>query len=380
MKEIRHILQAYSQVDWKTQKAAMATVVKVHGSSYRRPGARMFITDDGRFTGAISGGCLEGDALSRASQIMCDGEPRIVTYDTSQKDGEEMAAGLGCNGIIDVLIEPLRRDRAEALFDALGRAADANRAAWVVSLLRCPHDFAPGVAAVFSSGQISPLRKFPAAAEDALSRRLHNLGEKNHSFIEGLPTDVGEFEFLFEYIRPSVKLYLFGGGYDMNPLIRLAKTLGWAVTVANDCPDRSDPALYPEADDVVKAERNTMGTYFPWDLESAAVIMSHNYNFDIAVLESLLRAPKRPPYIALLGPRKRFNQMREEIGDRGTAFSWDEVHNPAGLDLGAETPDEIALSITSEILAGLRGRSAGMLKDKTGFIHDRKNEKDLSFA
>jgi xanthine/CO dehydrogenase XdhC/CoxF family maturation factor len=108
--------------------------------------------------------------------------------------------------------------------------------------------------------------------------------------------------------------------------------------------------------------------------------MSHNYNFDIAVLESLLRAPKRPPYIALLGPRKRFNQMREEIGDRGTAFSWDEVHNPAGLDLGAETPDEIALSITSEILAGLRGRSAGMLKDKTGFIHDRKNEKDLSFA
>lgn len=380
MKEIRNILEAYASMDWSVQKAAMATVVRVHGSSYRRPGARMFITDDGRFTGAISGGCLEGDALRRASQIMTEGLPRIVTYDTSQKDGEEMAAGLGCNGVIDVLIEPLQREKADSFFAALKVAAEENQPAWVVSLLRCPRDYAPGIALVHQPGRVTALRKLPGDADAALRVRLEQIGGQYRTFIEQVRTESGDFEFLFEYLRPSIKLYLFGGGYDMNPLIRLAKNLGWVVTVANDCPERSDPALYPEADAVLRADRHTMGKAFAWDRDSAAVIMSHNYHFDLAVLRSMLAVPERPPYIALLGPKKRFSQMRDELGERGDTLPYTSVHNPAGLDLGAETPDEIALSIASEILAALRGRTAGMLRDKEGYIHDRKSEKDLSFA
>src|SRR5687768_8745665 len=110
MKDFKTIVNEYQKIDFTQRKAALATVVKVRGSSYRSPGARMLITDDGKWVGSISGGCLEGDALRKARQVMSSNAPMTVTYDTREESNQNLGIGLGCNGVIDVLIEPINHD------------------------------------------------------------------------------------------------------------------------------------------------------------------------------------------------------------------------------------------------------------------------------
>ncbi|ADB41395.1 XdhC family protein [Spirosoma linguale] len=367
MKEISRIVEVFEQIDFSQRKAALATVVWVEGSSYRRPGARMLITDDGRWEGAISGGCLEGDALRKARQVMLDGQPIVVTYDTMDDGANSFGVGLGCNGIIDVLIEPITPNSDQnpvALLKEFTQKRDVRALATVLK----SNDFTG----------LAPGNRFTLTEENAesipgwLHDDMRMVFETGKPLTRTYPVLSGNAEVFIERIDPGIELVIFGAGYDVIPVAKLARELGWQVTVTDDCIAHLSPKRFPVATCVLYADRQVVIDQLSITNRTAAVLMSHNFNYDRAVLEKLLATDV--PYIGMLGPRKRFDKMQDEFRKDGLEFSkasLGRVHAPIGLDLGAETPDEIALSIMAEVKAFFTRGAAGFLKNKPGPIHER---------
>lgn len=366
MKEITRILEVYEQVDFAERKAALATVVWVEGSSYRRPGARMLITDDGRWEGAISGGCLEGDALRKARQVMRDGSPIVVTYDTMDDDANSFGVGLGCNGIIDVLIEPIDPADAQNPIELLREFVQKRDVRVLATVLKAD-----------DSTRLTPGTRFVLTEQD---NNVPNWlqADMQDTFTTGKPmtkpfgVSLGTVVVFIERIDPGIELIIFGAGYDVVPVAKLARELGWQVTVTDDCVAHLSPKRFPVATCVLFADRAAVIDQLSITERTAAVLMSHNFNYDRAVLQALLATDV--PYIGMLGPRKRFDRMRDEFEKADLFFTnsdVDRVHSPIGLDLGAETPDEIALSIIAEVKTFFTKRAGGFLKDKSGPIHER---------
>ncbi|MBD2701549.1 XdhC family protein [Spirosoma sp. BT702] len=367
MKELNRILAVYDQIDFSQRRVALATVVYVEGSAYRRPGARMLVTDDGRWEGAISGGCLEGDALRKARQVMLDGRPMVVRYDTMDDDANSLGVGLGCNGIIDVFIEPI--DPANPFNPiALLREFSQHRDRRVIATVcRKTHtvDLLEGRRFVLTGHATDVIPNW-------LRHDMELVMQVGKPLTTMIPLAFGGVEVFIERMDPGIELVIFGAGYDTIPLTQLATEIGWSVTVTEDCIAHLAPKRFPAATCLLYADAEAVTEKLSFTDRTAAVLMSHNYNYDLAVLTSLLQT--EVPYIGVLGPRKRYEKMKihwDRTGESFTPASLKRVHSPIGLDLGAETPDEIALSILSEIKAFFSRRPAGFLTDRPGPIHER---------
>ncbi|HEY5751376.1 MAG TPA: XdhC family protein [Chryseolinea sp.] len=380
MKEFKAILEACKKVDFAERRAALATVVKVRGSSYRSPGARMLITDDGRWVGSISGGCLEGDALRKARQVMTDRIPLTVTYDTSEESNQNLGIGLGCNGIIDVLIEPV---------DPMDEKNPVGFYEQIVAL-QVPVTLATIFAAedptlvgkkLLLSGDGRKLHNFfDGVLEGVVTPHLQKIFESKKSQAMTFDVQGKAVEVFTELIQPSTSLILFGGGFDARPVTQLAKSLGWEVTVTDECVAHIAPLFFPNADKLSLCHRDFIDRDFVITPYTACVLMSHNYTYDRDVLRKLLRT--ETPYIGILGPRKRFDKMLVEFEKEGltlTPEDFHRIHSPIGLDIGAEAPDEIAVSIVSEIQSKFTNRSGGFLKYRQGPIHQRDAASDQVF-
>ncbi len=366
MKEITRILEVYEQVNFAERKAALATVVWVEGSSYRRPGARMLITDDGRWEGAISGGCLEGDALRKARQVMREGLPIVVTYDTMDDGANSFGVGLGCNGIIDVLIEPIDPTDAHNPVEVLRAFVQKRDVRVLATVLKADHATGLTLATRFV------LTEQENTAPDWLHEQMQAVFDTGKPLTKSFLTASGTVEVFIERIDPGIELIIFGAGYDVVPVVKLARELGWQVTVTDDCVAHLSPKRFPVATCVLFADRTAVIDQLTITERTAAVLMSHNFNYDRAVLQALLTTDV--PYIGMLGPRKRFDKMQGEFALSGHSFTeaaFNRIHAPIGLDLGAETPDEIALSIIAEVKTFFAKGSGGFLKDKDGPIHER---------
>lgn len=375
MKEAKSIIEAYRKVDFSRQRAALATVMRVHGSAYRRPGARMLMTDDGRWTGAISGGCLEGDALKKAREAILSRQPSLVTYDTMDDDSAtSLGVGLGCNGIIDVLIEPLNEADENNPVLLLEKFVKTGELAVMATIFdsSIPENPILGQRVLLNSlGE-----KYSTIAHPLLEKNITNDTEKaivaNRPAICQYETDGQMAEVLIETLHPGVQLVIFGGGFDAAPITTMAKSLGWSATVTDDCVAHLGTKRFPDAENVSLCYRDKVSTDIIFKRFSAAVLMSHNYKYDYAVLKELIKNP--PAYLGVMGPKKRFDKMIVQLKEEGVypGDDWAEkVHSPVGLDLGAETPDEIALSVISEIQAFFSQARGGYLKDFDGPIHDR---------
>lgn len=378
MKEQKAIVEAFRKTDHTVRKVALATVVRVRGSSYRSPGARMLITDDGKWTGSISGGCLEGDALRKARKVMQDQEPQLVTYDTSEDSNQNLGIGLGCNGIIDVLLEPVNETRPHdpiKLFDKIIGVHEPVGLATVFSNSRFQGEKFlinrnQEILISFSSEPLNFL-VMPDVARAFETKR----SEVIHYTLDGVALEV-----FVELIQPAISLMIFGGGFDARPVSNLAKSLGWEVTVTDECVAHIAPLFFPTADKLSLCHRDFVDRDFQITPFTACVLMSHNYEYDRDVLRKLLKSPS--PYIGILGPRKRFDKMLAEYTKEGIQMSGDDlhrIHSPIGLDIGAEAPDEIALSIVAEIQGKFASRSGGFLKYRNAPIHQRDANSDQVF-
>lgn len=378
MKEFKNILKEFNKIDFANRKAAIATVVQVRGSSYRSPGARMLITDDGKWVGSISGGCLEGDALRQARQVMNEGTANTVTYDTREESNQNLGIGLGCNGVIDVLIEPVDPSDKTKTIATYKSIIETNAPVTLATVFSGGYEKGGKILRLEDTTLISTITD--KSLEETIIADLTAAFETKSSHARKYDAGGIAVEVFIEIIQPSVSLIIFGGGFDARPVSQLAKSLGWEVTVTDECVAHIAPLFFPTADKLSLCQRSFIDRDFNITAYTACVLMSHNYEYDRDVLRKLLKS--ETPFIGILGPRKRFDKMQEEFTKEGIILTPDDhhrIHSPIGLDIGAEAPDEIAVSIIAEIQSKFSNRSGGYLKYRSGPIHHRDTKGDQVF-
>jgi xanthine dehydrogenase accessory factor len=352
------------------RRAVLATVVDVQGNAYRRPGAKMVIADEGDGIGSITAGCLEDEVLALAEDVIADGRPRLETFDLTGDD-DVWGLGVGCNGVIDILLEPLdasyrpvveayeRGDDIAVLTVLDGASADTEQGDRVYGH---PEEGALSLAAP----------GWPDWLVDALEGPTAELLDSDTSDTLAFERDGETVEVFVDSVTAPPDLVVFGTGHDVAPVADLASQVDFRVTVAGFRGATATKERFPAADEVISTSPAQLRETLDLDARTYAVIMTHNFIDDRIALSELLESPV--PYIGLLGPRERFEEIREECRAEGREFTEAElerIYTPAGLDLGGGTPFHIAQSIAAELTAVRFDREPKHLKEREGHIHER---------
>jgi xanthine/CO dehydrogenase XdhC/CoxF family maturation factor len=322
MKELIQILSQIKRLLNSGESFALATVVFVEGSAYRRPGARMLIDENGNWWGGISGGCLEGDLLKKAQLAMRQQTIKNITYDTREDDPFQLGVGLGCQGLIEIIIDPIREH---------------------IELVANQLNF---------------------CLESGLSHTLKSTWEGSNFTIIAVADSRGSFiqegnnQVFVEHIPANTRIWIVGNQFDAISLIQLCQQLAWEIHwVGNKLKMNS-------------TVRDTVHACYDWEDNLAArnsdclVLMTHDFDRDVSFLKNQYMANKWS-YVGILGPNKRMERILKQI----PTLQVNLLSSPIGLDIGAEGPDEIAISIVSEILAIKNGRNGHSLKHRKGSIH-----------
>lgn len=371
MKEIRTIIAAYDSIEPTETQAALATVVRVEGSSYRRTGARMLVQDNGIWTGGISGGCLEGDALKQARMAIFKATPTLITYDTTQEDEHQIGVGLGCNGIIDVLFTPLDFADKDNPIEVLKRCVRSSRKTHTLLTVTKVNgevlDLKIGQAFEYKSEKSVSFIK-DENIQNELIVSISNQQKKGNSAPVNIETRIGSYTIFVELIPPPIHLVIMGHQYDVFPLARLINELGWEATII--APKvKVNYKVKKLVNEVLPIEHFNEITF---DDYTAVVLMSHDFEKDKSNLVRVLKTNVR--YIGMLGPRIRSERIWRELSEEGFEISTESknrIYAPVGLDIGAVSPEEIALSLISEIRAVFSGRKGGSLRLRSEPIHER---------
>jgi xanthine/CO dehydrogenase XdhC/CoxF family maturation factor len=373
LKEINDIIQAFDKAQQEGRQTALATVVHVDGSSYRRPGARMLVTDDGQLTGAISGGCLEGDALRKALYVMNQQKAMLVTYDTMDDDDAMFGVGLGCNGIIQVLIEPVNNQQTGNPIALLKAVAATRRKAVLATLfsLQNKNGEQAGTCLLHTNNETILPSNHHFSFETGLLEDVKKVLSEETSVFNNYDTAAQTITAFIECIQPAVSLVIVGAGNDAMPLVAMAQVLGWQTTVVDGRSNYARKDRFASCQVLVSKPEEVL-EQVTIDPQTVFVLMTHNYHYDLAMLRYLIG--KEVPYIGSLGPRKKLDRMLNELeaeGIEADATVLNVIYGPSGLDIGAETPAEIALSILAEIKAVLSGRKGQSLRSIVHTIHPR---------
>lgn len=365
MKEIKAIVTAYNSLNHSETKAALATVVRVEGSSYRRMGARMLVMDNGVWVGGISGGCLEGDALKKARLAIFKKEPTLITYDTSTDDEHQIGVGLGCNGIIDVLFTPLVMENSNNLVEILKKCLSETRKTHI--LLTCTEGKKETVGQAILYKTNDDLHFLEEKDRLSLQQQIEIQREQRRS---GLWKNDNKMTVFIELLPPEIHVILMGHQYDVYPLLRLLKEIDWRVSVVAK-PEKVNKLIASLADAVVSPEDFSDIVV---DEYTAIILMSHDYETDKKNLPKALRTVV--PYIGMLGPKVRSERIWQELTNEGYALTttdYERIFAPLGLDIGAVVPEEIAVSLVAEIRAVFSERKGGFLRLRSSAIHERLN-------
>lgn len=370
-KDLQDIVAAF-EIKSFDKTAALATLVKVKGSTYRQSGARMLMTSDGWIVGSISGGCLESDVFEHAQRVMDSGEPKLVKYDTTSAEDIIWGLGLGCQGIVHVLIESLNQESELSPMTFLAECLHRRQTGVMATVFHVEGVKTKiGTHLMYQDGTVKSDitdAEFKLRILDDAKVAAQNI--ESSVKVYQLPT--GSAEVFIEVIQPPVPLVIFGAGHDAIPVVRFAKELGWHVTVVDSRPAYATTARFPLADAVVLARPQDVHEQIPLDNNTVAVVMTHNYLHDQELLKTLLRS--HLPYLGVLGPKRRTEQLLGELLAQGmtpTAAQLNHLYSPIGLDIGADTPEAIALAILAEIQSVLANRAGGSLKNRVGPIHSR---------
>lgn len=356
MNEHQQIARSLRQLAELGEPAVLATVVRVEGSAYRRPGARMLVTPTGTRVGCVSGGCLERDVRRRGANLDV-GQTTIVTYDSTADEETRWTLALGCNGRVDILIE--RLDPAAALRLAIFFEAGIqdDRPMRSATVIRSPSG-APPLGTRYFAGETLPPWAGPVL--------LHELAGLRYTRTTQFMTPVGPIDLLLERIDPPQRLIIFGAGWDAKPVLDSAKQLGWHVTIVDP---RHQAITNPQFDSADRRVPNIGENCLT--RRTAAIVMHHDYDADMMAVETLMSSDAG--YVGVLGPRARTDRILADARIAATRS----LHAPVGLDIGAETPQEIALAVIAEIVAWRSGHDGGRLKDRDGSIHAARHEQDI---
>lgn len=355
-RETERILAALRSAQQAGHRVALATIVRVRGSAYRREGTRILVREDGSYECLLSGGCLEPAVTDAAARVIASGEPALIRYDL--EEDSVWSLGVGCSGAIDVYIE---RVDADALTDEwLATLGQADPAVLVTAL-----DGGRRRLLVREGTTVGSLGS--ATLDTDASRRAR---ERLRAPWPDSGTEwIGAIELFFDVSAPAPHLVVFGAGADAEPLARYGWDLGFAVTVVDVRAALLTVARFPRAALVLSHFSRFAETVRLTD-RSAVVIMNHHLERDRESLRFALQSAAS--YIGVLGPRTRYEKLLAALAIEGFVSepaALSRVRNPAGLAVGAETPEEIALSILGEILALQRGFDGGFLAGRTASLH-----------
>ncbi|GLQ99108.1 XdhC family protein [Dyella mobilis] len=359
-RELSTLIEALRKLhDDASSKAALTTLTRTRGSTFRRAGTRMLVHSDGSVVCELSGGCPQRDIVARALEAIDNGAPRLVSYNGDS--GLDVLMEMGCGGELEVLIEPLLGRRDTDFIDVLAHCLDRRLHAHVATL------FAIDGKAVMPQRQIWNANSIlhasindPSLAQAIIAQTAANTLQRATTL--RLPSTFGMTDVLIEAITPPHALVVIGSSAAARALLPLARALGWQTTLVDQDPARLRSVGLPAELNTVCATPAQLRTSLPWDEHSSVVVMTHNLEHDIAYLRELIGAPMA--YIGALGSRERVARMRSDPSLNGL-----HLHAPAGLDIGSETPEEIALAIAAEIMAVINRRHGGSLRDNDGTIH-----------
>jgi len=336
--EFKDIVTAYVHATNKGVKAVLATVVDLDGSSYRKPGVRMLLLENGDMIGAVSGGCVEKDIARKAVSVFDDGKPKMMIYDGRFR--------LGCEGILYILIETFKPN--DLFVSAFSECIGIRDEFKFVSYYKKDEGVINGI------GTYVELQK----VKFFISESSQGNAEKDDSLLH-----------FTQIMQPCFKLMIFGAEHDAVQLCKFAALNGWEVTLVTGPMESKTIENFPGATDFYAASPDML-ELSKIDDQTAIVLMSHNFANDLKFLIEL--KDSKPIYLGLLGPAHRreklLSQLMDYIPDVSEKFV-DLIHGPAGLNIGAETPQEIAISILSEILSVVRNKKPIFLKEKDGGIH-----------
>jgi xanthine dehydrogenase accessory factor len=350
---MRDVLRDLDRWQRDGEAIALATLVAVHGSAPRVPGARLLVTASGKMSGSVSGGCVESDIVTRAQSVLAGGVPVLASYGIA--DDSDLAVGLTC-AEIEVLIAPFR---AAAAWDAVRRDVEAN-AETALALAIAPAAFAGRMLAVGAGDVVTGSI---AAERDAaiVAAARHRQDEGGTEVV--VLGDGGEALRVFvEAFPPPVRLVISGGSHVAVVLARLAKQVGMHVTVIDARSAYLGRERFPDADALVHASPGP--TLAGLDLDGACVVsLTHDLKFDVPALAAALRS--EAVYVGAMGSRRTHERRVAELRELGfTDEALGRIHTPIGLDLGATTPEEIAIAILAEVLAVRTGRDGAPLRDR----------------
>ena len=373
MKEILDIIDAYKVAVKAGKRMALATVVHVDGSSYRRPGARMLVTDDGILTGAISGGCLEGDALRKALLVINQQQNKLVTYDTTDDDDAKFGVQLGCNGIVHILFEPIDPEKEIHPITLFQKLTEKRQEGVLVTLfsLADPLDNVPGTCLLaLADTDISTFTEDIEYHKEIRAEANLALLDKT-SFTKDYQLNNRGFTAFIEFIHPPIAIVIVGAGNDALPLAAMTNILGWQTTIVDGRSSHATLQRFPQVGKIIVAKPDQVMSQLQVDEQTVFVLMTHNYNYDLALLK-LLIIEKACCYIGSLGPKKKLERMLNDLSIDGveiTTAQLNKIFGPVGLDLGAETAEEIALSVAAEIKKVLSKQTGLSLREKLEPIH-----------
>ena len=365
MTDLENILPLWHELEAAGADYVLATVVEVDGPSYRKPGARMLIANDGRRAGTVSGGCLEAEVAKRARWLTESG-PRVERYSTAEDDGD-MPYGSGCGGVIFVLLE--RRTTASPLLKALEAAFHARMPLAIATVLEGPE-----IAKRFFAGPTVLNTQSDQINGGSLSVALQGLALEALAQTRSLDQMVAiggqQIRIWVDYRAPRPGLWIFGAGDDAKPLLRLSRELGWFTAVADGRSHLATRDRFSAADKVLTLPIETLPAnhlhFEDVKTSDAVVLVTHSFEQDVRILATLLKREYLPFYLGVLGPQRRTREVLAEAAKllglpnaNARAEQWlAQLHAPTGLDLGAETPAAIALSIIAEIQQTLNSASA----------------------
>lgn len=364
MKEILDILQAFERSKRRREVSILASVARVQGSTYRRPGARALFTADGNLTGLIGGGCLETDLLLQAEKVRDTGRACLVRYDNTSGDDIVWGLGLGCNGRVDILLEPVGSEHSGPL-DFIARCLNHRIPGVLASVIECAN---PAHLASYCllEGE-GPLRH-TVNWDNSLNLAVR-LAELRRTAKPKIIASGGT-EILIEPILPPLRLVLVGAGPDAVPLVAIASSLGWHVEVFDHREAFARPERFPGAASVSRLPIADIARNARTDRRTAVILMTHHFLNDLELLEGFLES--NAPYCGVLGPKARLANLVERLEEQGRLARPERLGNlkgPVGLDIGAEFPEEIALSIAAEIQAFFAECDGMPLTLKAGPIH-----------
>lgn len=350
--KINHLLDAFQQLKHQPESIVLATIIETAGSTYQKAGARMLISENGELKGLLGGGCFERDLVEQARFVFETGQAKTVLYDMRAPDDIVWGLGLGCNGAVRVLLQLLKEEDEYSPMNVFSDMAETGRSGVLATVIESEHaDFSIGdnhwIASSESDSHAIPLQ---VSVRERVGRR--QAGIESHCF-EGKSVKL-----FYDPVLPPLQMLILGAGADAVPVMQCAKTLGWRVTLADHRPAYIEQERLRQADCLLHTTPETLSSEIDLKRFDALVLMTHNFDYDARYLKSI--ANSDIPFVGLLGPAHRKDRLLQMLGSDAATMNG-RVFGPVGLDIGAETPEEIALSIMAGIHAALQGRSGGQL-------------------